>query len=54
MDLDVSTGSGGIEVDLPGLEVLSKEKDALRARYQGGGVRVEIDTGSGGVRIEQQ
>jgi hypothetical protein len=54
MDLDISTGSGGIDVDLPGLEVLRKEEDALRARYQGGGVRVEIDTGSGGVRIEQR
>lgn len=51
MDIEISTGSGGIEVDLPGLEILVREKDQLEARYQGGGARLTIDTGSGRVRV---
>ena len=51
LDLDISTGSGGIDVDLPGLEILEKDRGTLRARTGGGGVRVAIDTGSGGVSI---
>lgn len=51
LDLDISTGSGGIDVDLPGLEILEKDSGTLRARTGGGGVRVSIDTGSGGVSI---
>lgn len=51
LDLDISTGSGGIDVDLAGLEILEKDRGTLRARTGGGGVRVSIDTGSGGVSI---
>ncbi len=53
LDLEISTGSRGIDVDLPGLEIIEQDKDEeyLEARYLGGGVRVSIDTGSGRVRI---
>jgi hypothetical protein len=54
LDLEVSTGSGGIEVDVPGLEVMSRSKDELRGRSSGGGVPARFDTGSGGVTIRQE
>ena len=51
MDLTVSTGSGGVDVDLPGLDIQRKAKDFLKARVGGGGAEVSIETGSGRVRI---
>ena len=53
MDLEISTGSGGFAVDVPGLETLERAKDELRARSGGGGVAVRIDTGSGRVQVRE-
>ncbi len=51
MDITINTGSGGIRVDLPDMEILKKKDGFFEARVQGGGAKVVIDTGSGGVRI---
>lgn len=52
-DLAVSTGSGGINVDVP---VTRREarRGFFRGRIGDGGGRVEIDTGSGGVRVRRR
>lgn len=52
-DVLVSTGSGGITVDVP---VTRREarRGSFRGRIGDGGGRVEIETGSGGVRIRRR
>lgn len=50
--LDAETGSGGIDIDHP-LTVSGKiSKRHLRGDVRGGGYRLKVDTGSGGIRIE--
>lgn len=50
-DVDVETGSGGIDIDHP-LTVQGKvRKDHLIGTVRGGGPSLKVDTGSGGVRI---
>lgn len=51
-DLDIETGSGGIEVDFP-VMTTRRSRDELRGRIGDGGGRIEIDTGSGSVRIRR-
>lgn len=53
MDLEISTGSGGFDVDVADMEILERVKDELQARTRGGGVPVRIDTGSGRVQIRE-
>jgi hypothetical protein len=53
MDLEISTGSGGFDVDVAEMEVLERGKDELRARTRGGGVPVRIGTGSGRVQVRE-
>jgi lia operon protein LiaG len=48
----VSTGSGGITVDVP-VTQRTAERNRFRGRIGDGNGRVEIDTGSGGVRIRR-
>ncbi|MEM8959862.1 MAG: hypothetical protein AAGD38_00150 [Acidobacteriota bacterium] len=54
MNLDISTGSGRINLDLDSLNSRVSERDRFVGTSGGGGVSVEIDTGSGGVRIIQR
>lgn len=49
-ELTVDTGSGGIDVDVP-ITVRRKSRDRLEGRIGDGRGDVEIDTGSGSVRI---
>lgn len=49
-ELEVDVGSGGISVDLP-MRIEKKERSYLRAVLGDGDGRIEIDTGSGSVRI---
>jgi lia operon protein LiaG len=49
-ELLVDTGSGGIDTEIP-LQVTLKKKTSLRGRIGDGNGRIEIDTGSGGVRL---
>jgi len=51
-DVEASTGNGGIDVD-QGLEVQfrHKERDEASFRIGTGGAKVELDTGSGSIRI---
>lgn len=49
-DLEIETGSGGIELDVP-VEMLEMERSYFRGRIGDGGGRIEIDTGSGSVRL---
>lgn len=49
-ELEVETGSGGITVDLP-VQMRRGGRTSLSGRIGDGDGRVEIDTGSGGVRI---
>lgn len=51
IDLDVETSSGGIDVDLPGFQVIRKEKRSLRGKLGNGSVPVRLDTGSGGISV---
>ncbi|MGK7311769.1 MAG: DUF4097 family beta strand repeat-containing protein [Candidatus Longimicrobiales bacterium M2_2A_002] len=51
-ELDIDTGSGGIEVDFP-VMATHRERGELRGRIGDGGGRIEVDTGSGSVRIQR-
>ncbi len=52
-ELEIDTGSGGIDVDLPAENV-----QVRRSHYEGrigdGRGRIRIDTGSGGVRVTRR
>jgi hypothetical protein len=50
-DVHASTGGGGIVLDLEGVTLRRKERDEVAFTIGGGGARVELDTGSGGIRI---
>ena len=51
-ELDIETGSGGIEIDFP-VMATHRERNELRGRIGDGGGRIEVDTGSGSVRIQR-
>lgn len=51
--ISVDTGSGGIRTDVPGAEILHKDRGELKLQVGDGEARVEIDTGSGGVTITE-
>lgn len=51
-ELDIETGSGGIEVDFP-VMATHRARDELRGRIGDGQGRIEVDTGSGSVRIQR-
>ncbi len=51
--ISVDTGSGGIHADVPGAEILHKERGELKMRVGDGKARVVVDTGSGGVTITE-
>ena len=51
MDLDIETSSGDIDVDVSGVDVIRKDEDTFRGTVDGGGARVVLETGSGGIRI---
>jgi hypothetical protein len=46
------TGSGGVDVDVDGARIERKDRDEVRFTVGGGDARVEVDTGSGGIRIK--
>lgn len=48
--VEIDTGSGGIDLDFP-LEVRSVRRDHVEGRLGDGRGRIEIDTGSGSVRL---
>ena len=50
-DLDAHTSSGSISVDFPVVTETSNGKKDLRGRVRGGGVSVQISTGSGDIDI---
>ncbi len=54
MRITVETGSGNINVNLPGLTTISSRRSYFRGEVGDGGARVNIDTGSGGVRISSR
>ena len=49
-ELEADSGNGGIDVDFP-LQVMSQRRNYLRAVMGDGRGRIEIDTGSGRIRI---
>ena len=51
MEITIETGSGGINVDLPGLTTTSSRRNSFRGTVGDGRAQVNIDTGSGSVRI---
>jgi DUF4097 and DUF4098 domain-containing protein YvlB len=48
--INAETGSGGISYDVP-ITVTHRERDQLAGRIGDGRGRIEIDTGSGAIRI---
>lgn len=50
--VDIDTGSGGIDVDFP-LTVTRRDRDALVGTIGDGRGRIQIDSGSGGVRLRR-
>ncbi len=54
-EFEAETGSGGIDIDIAGgVEMRRKERNSARFSVGGGGgARVVLDTGSGGIRIRQ-
>ena len=53
-ELQVDTGSGGIDHGLDRTEVQLEERDQLQARLGKGGARIIVDTGSGGIGITRR
>jgi len=52
MDVHAETGSGGIDLDLSGDLVMTRnDPDEVAFTVGGGNARVRIGTGSGGIRI---
>lgn len=51
--VDVDTGSGDIETDLP-VQVTEIDDDVLRGTIGDGSGRVRVDTGSGNVKFEKR
>lgn len=51
-ELDISTGSGGIDSDFP-VQVSRMERHRLRGTVGKGTGRIRVETGSGGVRIRK-
>ena len=54
MRITVETGNGSINVNLPGLNTLSSRRSYFRGEVGDGGAQVNIDTGSGDVRISSR
>ncbi len=52
-EVDIETGSGDIESDFP-VAVTRHERHHLRGRIGAGGGRIDIETGSGGVRLRRR
>ena len=50
--LDAHAGSGGIRSDQPVATTAPTSRQSLRGTVRGGGARVALDVGSGGIRIE--
>jgi hypothetical protein len=51
-DVRASTGSGGIHIDLgEGVRIRQQDRDEVVFTVGGGEARIELDTGSGGIRI---
>jgi hypothetical protein len=51
-DLEIETGSGGIDVEFP-IEVIRAGRDYLRGKLGDGAGSIRIETGSGGVRVRE-
>jgi len=52
LDVRASTGSGGIDLDLDTpVQLRRKDRDEVSFTIGGGGAKVRLDTGSGGIRI---
>jgi hypothetical protein len=51
-EVDARTGSGSIRSDLPINPINEVSKHRLRGRVGSGGARVDLSTGSGGIRIQ--
>jgi len=51
-EVDARTGSGSIRSDLPINPINEVSKHRLRGRVGSGGARVDLSTGSGGIRID--
>ena len=51
-EVDLETGSGGIESDLP-ITVTRQERHSLRGRIGDGSAHITVSTGSGGIRIRR-
>jgi hypothetical protein len=49
-EIEIETGSGGIDVDFP-VQVRSVRRDHMVGRIGEGGGRIRIDTGSGSIRL---
>ena len=54
MRITIETGSGSINVNLPGLTTISSRRNYFRGEVGDGSARVNIDTGSGSVRISSR
>ena len=52
-EVEIETGSGGIEVDFP-VMATRRGRDELRGTIGDGGGRIQIDTGSGSVRLRRR
>lgn len=54
-DVQADTGSGGVTIELAGdYNVQQKDRDQAKLRVGGGEARVDLATGSGGIRISQK
>lgn len=54
LHLWIDTSGGSIDVDLPGLEIVRKDRRYLEARVEEGSARANIRTGSGDVTVRKE
>lgn len=51
--VNASTGSGGVQIDLADYELVHKSRNEKRFVIGGGDTRIELETGSGSIRITE-
>jgi DUF4097 and DUF4098 domain-containing protein YvlB len=53
-ELDARTGDGEVKVDFPLAASAGNQETSVRGTINGGGIRIELNTGDGNIRVERR